>query len=460
MLTEALKHQKEAIEKIGSLKVGAFFMEMGTGKTRCFLEVAKSKIDKQKASRVLIAAPVSGLEHLKNEVLKHTGEDAVIYHGDYDKPSGRFNLIGIESISSSIRAINKLEELAKDAVFIIDESHLIKNRKAFRSKRILKACTSAKYRYISTGTPMPNGIEDLWAQMLFLDWRVLGYPNYNHFQNDHLKIDDKTGRIVARYHTDVIASLIAPYSFYAKKTDCLDLPEKTYSLRTVEFNTDWHNVYQEAKRRILFGKEAFDVSNATIYRLFTALQQISSGLIPKGIFDDGEFVGLEPLKKQELLNILSGLSSHVVVWCKYHDEVDIAIDVCDQLGFDCFEFSGRLPKKDRDANVKKWKENKGVLIATLQTGAVVNDWSFCGYVIYLSNSFDWAVRNQSEDRIHRHGMTGNAHYIDIKSKCGIENKITESLKNKTNAIKKFQEKIQALNKMNRYNEMLEEFDGL
>ncbi len=158
MLTAAMTHQAACINKLSALKVGALFMEMGTGKTRCFLDLGLRKLKEGKASRLIVLAPVSGMQHLACEVAKHTGESASIHHDQYTAPIARINIIGIESMSSSIRALNRLDELIKDAVLVVDESHLIKNRDAKRAERILKAAGAAKYRYISTGMPMPCGI--------------------------------------------------------------------------------------------------------------------------------------------------------------------------------------------------------------------------------------------------------------------------------------------------------------
>ncbi|MGL5468749.1 MAG: SNF2-related protein, partial [Shewanella sp.] len=429
MLTTAMKHQAACINKLSTLKVGALFMEMGTGKTRCFLELGVKRIRTGKASRIVILAPVSGIQHLANEVTKHTCESVAIHDGRYTTSAQTVNIIGIESMSSSITALNKLDELVKDSVLIIDESHLIKNRESKRAERILRASYTARYRYVSTGMPMPRGIEDLWLPMQLLSSRVLGYSCYSEFRRMHLEhAGDELGkigqgRIIGRHNVEAIAAKIAPYTFEARKADCLNLPDKTYSFRTVEIGDEAQMAYSEAKRRILMGKNAFEVDDATIFRLFTALQQISSGIRPNWLFEPGEYVDLASTKAKELRVILESLTGKTVVWCKYLSEVDAAEGAARQAGKTYQRIDGRIPVADRNQRIQRWREDDDILISTIQTGAMVNDWGFADYSIYMSNCFDYMLRMQSEDRTHRAMMTGKGHYIDIRANTGIERRI-------------------------------------
>lgn len=450
MLTAAMTHQAACVNKLLPLKVGALFMEMGTGKTRCFLDLGMSRLRAGKASRLSILAPVSGMQHLANEVEKHTGEEAAIHDGCYSMSARPINIIGIESMSSSITALNKLDELVKDAVMVVDESHLIKNREAKRSERILRASCTARYRYVSTGMPMPRGIEDLWLPMELLSPRVLGYSSYNEFRRMHIEHAGDAfgqigqGRIIRRHNVDTIAAKIAPYTFEARKADCLDLPDKTYSFRTVEIGEEAQAAYQDAKRRILMGRNAFEVDDATVFRLFTALQQISSGMRPDWLFEPGEYMDLSSTKANELRVTLESLTGKTVVWCKYLSEASAAEGAARQAGKSYQRIDGRIPVTERNKRIQRWREDDDLLISTLQTGAMVNDWGFADYSIYMSNCFDYMLRMQSEDRTHRAMMTGKGHYIDLRANTNIERRIARSLHHKGDALKAFQYKIRQL----------------
>lgn len=450
MLTTAMQHQAVAADKLAGLKVGALFGEMGTGKSRIFYDIGERKLDAGKAARLVVLCPVSGKDHLADEAVKHTGHAPAVHGDDYTTPAARINLIGIESQSTSIRAMNKLTELAKDAVVVIDESTLIKNRDTARARHIAEATKSARYRYISDGLAMPNGVEDLWSQMQWLSPLILGYRNYAEFARFHLKHagDDwgmrGQGRIVGRFNTERIAARIAPYAFEVRKADCLDLPPKTYSYRTAALSDAAQAAYTEAKQRILYGRKAFDVDDATIYRLFTALQMISAGVLPEWLFEPGEIAPLPNAKLPLLTEALAGISGKAVVWCKYRAEADAAERTIAGAGKRCVRIDGTVPHVERRHRLQAFREDAQVLISTLQLGSRVNDWGFADYAIYMSNSFDYAIRSQSEDRTHRAMMTGKAHYIDLRADTGIERRIHRSLNVKENALRAFQDKIRAL----------------
>lgn len=450
MITAPMIHQSAGANKLDKLKVGALFMEMGTGKTRVYHDLALRKINAGKASRLTILCPVSGKDHIADEALKHTGLSAVVHGGDYSDAAGKINIIGIESLSTSIRAMNKLHELSQDAVVVADESQLIKNRDTARTRHIVQATAGSRYRYLSTGLPMPNGVEDLWSQMLWLSPLILDYRSYSEFSRNHLRYTGDQfglygqGRISGRFNTDVIAAKIAPYSFEARKADCLTLPPKTYSYRTATLSDEAQEAYAEAKRRILFGRDAFEVDDATIYRLFSALQLISSGIAPRWLFKEGEFSELHSPKTDLLKQIVGEATGKKVIWCKYLTEADEAEHALESEGYRCTRIDGSVSRSDRRKRLQSFREDIDVLISTIQVGGMVHDWGFADYAIYMSNSFDYMLRAQSEDRTHRAMMTGKAHYIDLRADTGIERRIARSLEKKENAVRSFQDKIRQL----------------
>lgn len=448
-----LQFQKVGYNKLHQLKVGALFMEMGTGKTRLYLELAANKINRGKADHIIILSQVSSLLHTKEEVLKHTNlspSDVTIYHDRYDPAPSVVNIMGIESMSSSMSAYDKMNSMIEGSVLVIDESHMIKNRDALRSRNINEIARKTDYRFLSTGTPMPNGVEDLYWQFYTLAPQILGYRHYREFENVHLgyalRMYGKTlqYKTIARYNTDIISNKIAPYTFEVKKSDCLDLPPKTYSFASAYMDDDTDFLYAEAKRRILYGKDAFEADDATIYRLLLALHQISSGIVPKVLAEDFPEMGnpkIDVLKQQVRL-LPKG--ERVVIFVSYLAELEAAKRCLVSEGYKVYTISGDVPVNTRHELIKQFKSDGGILIATTATGGQSIDLSFAHYVIYMSNRFNYKDRVQSEDRIHRIGMTGNAHYIDIRMECGIEKMINRSLKRKENAAQKFLEQIRYL----------------
>jgi len=137
--TELLHHQIAAVEKLRHIKVGACYMEMGTGKTRTALELIKLRLDAGKVEHVLWLCPCSVKSDLWLDIRKHCT-------GPYDW----LTVEGIESLSSSDRLYLKLLDLVanKKVYLIVDESNLVKNYFAIRTKRITNLAKACTYKLI------------------------------------------------------------------------------------------------------------------------------------------------------------------------------------------------------------------------------------------------------------------------------------------------------------------------
>jgi len=114
--TELLSHQSAAVAKMRPSRIGALFMEQGTGKSRTAIELAK--IRAPKIDRVIWFAPVSLLGTIYGEIRKHTdcALGAIYLFDDRtnEKTVSRnasWYLVGIESMSSSVRRVLAVQAL-------------------------------------------------------------------------------------------------------------------------------------------------------------------------------------------------------------------------------------------------------------------------------------------------------------------------------------------------------------
>ena len=155
--TDLLPYQKKAYDKLKKIKVGALFMDMGTGKTRTALELIKKRVDEQKIDGVIWLHPCS---------IKMDLERNIATHSDLAE-TGELVMCGIETLSTSIKENLRLLELVskKNMFLIIDESSLIKNPYALRSKNILQISELCQYKLILNGTPVTRNEADLFNQL-------------------------------------------------------------------------------------------------------------------------------------------------------------------------------------------------------------------------------------------------------------------------------------------------------
>lgn len=458
--TDLTPWQQAAVEKLKPTRVGGLFMEMGTGKTRTAIEIVRQRA--KKIDRVVWFCPVSLKETVRLEILKHTDcQDIYLFDDtttDENIPEVRWVIVGLESLSSSNRVTFAVNEIITEKTFVIlDESSYIKGHKARRTERATLLSEKAKYRFVLTGTPLSQGVEDLFSQMKFLSPKILGYRSWYTFARNHLEYSEKhPGLIVASHDTDQLAAKIAPYVYQVTKAECMSLPGKKYKTRETFLTFEQRDAYEQAKNEMLMQID-FDeqFKPYTIFRLFGALQQITSGfwnyrVCKTGVLDPEDkyvFKEFPEYRLSTLLDIIRGIpdDEKIIIWAKYRYDISRIVSALrERYGQDSVSvFTGDTPIKDRQQEVDKFKSSARFFVATQSCGGHGLTLNEASYVIFYSNSFKYSERLQAEDRCHRMGQDKEVTYIDIIS-SGIDEKICDSLSKKENVAKAFRREVDAV----------------
>lgn len=451
--TPLLSQQRDAVTKLLPTRVGALFMEMGTGKSRTAIELVRLR--QQKISRVVWFCPVALKQTVRYEILKHTESTDVCVFDDKTSttnlPSCFWYVVGIESMSASNRValtVNRL--IDADSLVIVDESSYIKGHKSMRTQRITFMAERARYRLILTGTPISQGIVDLYAQMRFLSPRILGYRSFYSFARNHLEYSERyKGLIVRSHNTEWVAAKIKPYVYQVTKDECLELPDKLYETRYVEMTAEQRRLYEAAKEEILT-EDPEDFTSYTIFRLFTALQQIACGFWNHRHLDAAgrtveQFIEVEHDRLAVLLDTITSIppDKKIIVWAKYrYDIQQIAQRLAEQFCTDSVAlFYGDYNEKKRAEQLQKFRSDARFFVATPSCGGHGLTLNEAHYTIFYNNGFKYAERIQAEDRNHRIGQTHKCVYIDIRSDAGIDERIASALWSKGNAVEQFKTEI-------------------
>lgn len=426
-------------------------MDMGTGKTRTAIDIALRRVGRIK--RVVWFTLVSLKETVQYEIKKHTtASDSDIYMFD-DKttditlPEAAWYIIGLESLSGSTRVMLAANvAITEDSMVIVDESNYIKGNFAKRTRRVTTLACKARYRLILTGTPISQGVQDLYSQMYFLSPKILGYNSWYSFARNHLEYSDKyLGQIVAAHNTEWLAAKIAPYTYQVTKDECLNLPEKLHENYCCFLSNEQIEQYSLAKKE--FEEEMLRMDDGRqflpslpIFKLFTGLQSIVCGFV-------GRANGVLALKHNRLHLLTTALAAispgeHVVVWAKYHfcrEEISEAIQ-----DRPVYQYHGRVNERQRHHELQRWRKNGGMLIATQDAGGHGLDLTDACQVIFYANGFKYSTRIQAEDRFHRIGQTRPVTYIDLWADCGIERRIENAIIRKGNAVEDFRREVDAV----------------
>lgn len=385
-------NQLEAFEKFKKLKVGALFMQMGTGKTKVAIEL----IDYNNCDLLLYVAPFSTLNNIENEFKKWNLKTSYI-------------LIGYETISSSdAKYLNFLKELENKKVFVVaDESIFIKNEETKRFKRLLNIRSKCEYALILNGTPITKNEWDLYNQMYFLSPLIINM-NREQFLNTFFKKitykkkgqKENTFYKFSEVNAEQLHKMIEPYIF---KCD-LDF-EKNESDNYIYVPYKDESDYYDKKEEKL--KEYMQKgSSEIIINLLTSLTVISASY---------------SCKNDELINYIK--NKQIIVFCSFLSEIEYIEDKVD-----CYVITGSTKK--RDEIIEKFKNDSKPLVMTFGVGSYSLNLQFCNEIVYSSLTFDYAKIEQSKYRIKRIGQDKDIKYTYFLTDLGINKLILENLKRK------------------------------
>ena len=437
--TSLFPWQAAAVDKLLPIRVGALYMEMGTGKTRTALEMIRRRLAAGKLRHVLWMCPCSVRESLRQDIQKHA-----------DGALARIAVYGIESLSSSLRLYALLDRFveAGPTMLVVDESNLVKNHKAKRTQRITALAQKCRYRLILNGTPISRNEADLFAQWYILDWRILGYRSFWSFAANHLEWDPEIkGKIRRTLNTDYLVEKIAPYSYQVSMADCWQLPGKRYHSITCALGAEQARHYDQVTEAMICRID--EQRPETIYRMFAAAQAIISGL---WVEDDGRHMATRPMYPRPednpriaaLLDLVNDLAAdcQAIIFAKYTHEI---LAILLQLP-DAVPFYGGLSGQKREESLQAFREGRArFLVANKACAGYGLNLQFCHTVIYYSNDWDWATRIQSEDRVYRLGQENPVDIYDISAAGTLDQKIMRCLTRKERLEEAIKRELKAAN---------------
>jgi SNF2 family DNA or RNA helicase len=385
-----LDNQQNAISKLQHLKVGALFMEPGTGKTRSAYELIKSIPGNP---YILWLTPFQTKLNLRDELSKWGGLDCEI--------------VGIETISSSDRTYLQLYrklEVAWNSVVIVDESLKIKNWDAKRTRRIIELGKIAEYRLVLNGTPISRNLLDAWAQFEFLSPKILnmGQAEYKNTFCEYTRITKRFGgnktytkEYINKYHNvDYLYSLIQPYVF---ECDLSLEVGKQYIDIDFSIDADIKEQYQHIKEHYLDNEKLQFLNNNIFLELTQKMQHLYTNSSEKFSIMD------KFLKEND--------RSKVLIYRKYLDAEQ--------------ELKKRYPD---------------VRVLSIQSEAFGLNLQAYDTIIVWDKVWDYALVKQMEHRIWRTGQTKECRFINLNGNVGLEKLIIDNINKKQNLLDYFKTK--------------------
>ena len=456
--TKPYAHQLTALEKSWNKETYAYFMEMGTGKTKVLIDNLAMLYDKGKVDGALIIAPKGVIgtwynQEIPTHLPDHIESVSVLWQALITKKQKEsldclfeteeklhILIMNVEALSTpkGTQFASKFLSCHR-AMVAIDESTTIKNSSAKRTKNILSLAKSAKYRRIMTGSPVTKNPLDLYSQCEFLDPWLLNFQSFYAFRNRYaeMKTINARGRSiqVVNYFKNIgeLSDKLKGFSYRVLKEDCLDLPPKNFTKRHIVLSSEQRKIYDQMKKTALAMLNGKVTSTVTVLTQLMRLHQITCGHFTA---DDGSTQLVKNNRVNELMDVLEEIEGKAIIWANYqHDISEIKKSITDKYDSgSVVDYYGLTPQDERQDNIKKFQNDPECrfLIGTPQTGGYGITLTAASNVIYYSNGYDLEKRLQSEDRAHRIGQKKAVTYVDLITEDTVDEKIVKALRKKIN----------------------------
>ncbi len=357
------QYQQDLIAQAKQIPNVGLFLPPGLGKTITTLTI----IVEQMQGKTLIIAPkrvaetvwdveVSKWEHLKKlRVSKILGT-----------PTQRLQAIKKEADIYLVNLENVAWLLEQEPHFnnlVIDESSRFKDSSTKRFKALKKHLKSFQRRIILTGTPTPQGLADLWAQVGILDLGTRLETSLTKFRDKYMLPDqmNRHTRVVYNWKMkhgadETITNKISDICFSLKAKDYLQLPSCTSLYHKIEIDKNVRTKYDQLRKDMVanIGKER--ITAPTAASLAGKLLQFTSGAI---YGEDGQTQDVHSAKVERLESIMEESSSPTLVFYHFKHSLNrLRLQFPQAVVLD-------------DDNIEAWRNGKiRMLLAHPQSGGI------------------------------------------------------------------------------------------
>lgn len=299
--SELRPYQHRAIEYVLNKKRCGLNLDMGLGKTISSLTTFVRLKVANKVKKLLIIAPLNVAKNVwHNEILKweHTKEltYSIICGKEKERKKALDKVVDVYITNQEAIEWMFKNGYNKYGMIIVDESSGFKNPTSKRFKALRKFVS--KYLVLLTGTPIPNGYLDMWAQQFLIDGGALLGKNItsyklNYFQQDYFGFKYKC------LYPDLISKKLSSNWLSMKSEDYLDLPDKMMIIVPVKISNYALYAKYEKDYYVQIKDEELVAANAGV--LYSKLLQYCNGAVYN---EDGEYVEIHSDKLDMMEEII------------------------------------------------------------------------------------------------------------------------------------------------------------
>lgn len=395
---ELMPHQAEIFKQSFTRSQVAYYLDMGLGKT--FLGSEKLMLFHSTYNLVVCqkSKVADWVEHFKTY---YPGVNVI----DYTKPKAKIEP-GVVVVNYELAWRRSELATMPDVALMLDESSMIQNETAKRSRFILRLNTQKVI--LLSGTPTAGRYEKLWSQCRLLGWNISKSAFYDRYviekpiMNKHSPFPIKI--VVGYKNVEELKNMLRLHGAYFLKTeDVLSLPEQTF----VDIPLSAPSQYRKYRKdKLVTVNDVTLVGDTTLKRFLHERQLCGMYCKPK---------------MEAFADLLDSTDDRLIVFYNFKEELRELRKIA--KGRPISEVNGTT----RDLTAYE-KHDNSVTFIQYQSGSMGLNLQKANKIVYFTLPVRSELFEQSKKRIHRIGQNGTCYYYTLICRGTIEEKIMQTLK--------------------------------
>lgn len=430
-------YQAYSIQRVIDTPNIALLLDMGLGKTIITLTAIKElKFNRFEVNKVLVIAPKKVAESTWiNEAQEWAHTKDLRFSICLGPKNKRIRAL---NTPADIYVINRdnvawLVDYYRNTwpfdMVVVDEFSSFKNRTAKRFKALKMIRPKIKRMVGLTGTPAPNGLIDLWAQIYLLDQGERLGKSFTGFRERYFEPDRRSRDRIFTYKAKdgtekAINELIGDIAVSMKAKDYLDLPSITYNSIPVYLDSKAEQSYKTLEREMLLEVDEGTIDAGSAAVLTNKLLQLCNGAVYD---EERNIVNIHDCKMDvftETVEALNGKSA-LVFYNFQHDKARI-IQALSKTSLRVREL--KTPQDEKD-----WNNGEiDILLAHPASAAYgLNLQKGGNHVIWFGLNWSLELYEQANKRLHRQGQTERVFIHHLIVKGGVDEDVESALQGKS-----------------------------
>ena len=407
-------YQSYCIRKILEIKKLGLFLDMGLGKTVTTLTAVKElKYNRFEVRKVLVIAPkkvAEGTWTKEKDKWEHTKMLRVSQVlGSREKRVRALNSpadIYIINRENAVWLVDYYRNSWPFDMVVVDESSSFKSHKAKRFKALSSVGPHINRLVELTGTPSPNGLDDLWAQLYLLDGGERLGKKYTQFRERYFQPDRRgADGMIYSYEAkpgteESILRKISDICISMKAEDYLELPEITFHQIPVVLDAKAEKAYRELERKMVLEipEDEEEISVASAAALSNKLLQLANG----AIYDDDRNVHeVHNCKIEAFLELIESLQGKpALVFYNYQHDRERILRALEKSKLRIRELKDTQDEDD-------WNAGRIDILLTHPASSAygLNLQQGGNHVVWFGLTWNYELYTQANKRLHRQGQT-------------------------------------------------------